>query len=334
MTTLSQNLISQLKTFNTYKDMDEYQIRKKIGNKYDIKRARNSELETELNELSEMVRKPKKENVKNIKKSKKSKNITHEMNNPILVNDTLREILLRAEVETINQYCLTTKEANKLCNDHHFWHDKLLLEGLPSFVQYDLKNINVENYIYKFNTDNKFTILYQLMSLANKDARKILIINDIEKHRQYQPTTGIISTSDNEYINVKLFNVLPEKALKKLSHFAKINASLLPDVNISTVEIHYKKDKYQLYLYSTDKDSMSQNTTHYKISYDETLNILTLLLFEKYIDINPDLTIVDSNNVQFYDDTDFRGYNNVNNLLKQTYYETLNSLEKKNGLKI
>lgn len=111
MATPSQKLVSQLQTFSIYKEMDEKQVRIIVGKKYDLKRARNSELKTELNNLTEMVRKS--------KKSKKEQD-----KEPILVNDTLREILLRADVETIHQYCLTTKEANKLCNDLLFNFNK------------------------------------------------------------------------------------------------------------------------------------------------------------------------------------------------------------------
>ncbi len=313
MTTPGQKLVSQLQTFNTYKNMDEKQIRKTIGKKYDLQRARNSELETELNDL----KKPKKKKAK-----KEIKEPTQSKEKTILVDDTLREILLRSDVETIEQYCLTTKDANKLCNDQYFWHDKLLLEGLPSFIHYDLKNIN-NHYSDLFKTKNKLIILYQLMITANKDARKILMINDIEKHRQYKPTIGVISTNDGEIIQVKTFNVLPEKAVKKLNKFG--------DDEICVIEIHYKKDQYQLYLYSCS--DVSQNISHYKITYHEALNILTVLLFEKYVDINPDLILVNSNMTQFYDDTDFKG-GDVDMLMMQTYYETLNALEKKNGLKI
>lgn len=325
-----QKLIQQLQSYKPYKNMDEKEIRKTIGKSYGLQRARNVELEIELDELQKPIKMTQKS------KNKKVKNDNVMDKSPKLVKDTLREILLRADINTIKQYCLTTKEAFKLCDDQYFWNEKLVLEGIPPMLfDHDLgttfrnlNDINVTFYENLTNTNakNKMMILYQLMVLANQDAKKILIVNDIERNRQFEPTSGIIKTDQSEYIPIKSFYVLPSKAVKKLNK--------LGDTDILVVELHYKKGKYQLYLYTTNKELSSQNTTHYKVSNNEAVNVLTLLLFDKYIAINPDLILVDSNDTEFYYDTDFRGDGgNIDRMVKQTIYGTLNALEKK-GFKI
>ena len=302
----SKKLINQLQSFNSYKDMNEREIRKSIGALYGIPRARNVELEIELDQLN----KP---------------SISIGLN-----NDTLREILLRTDVDTLKQYCLTNKAAVQLCHDQYFWNEKLILEGLPPILlNNDLKikerpMPNVENY-YMFNTNNPWIVLYILMKTANQNAKKILLINDIESTRQYKPTTGVIQTDQSDNIIIKGFYVLPLKAIKKLKK--------LGVTTILTIEIHYniKKKNYKLYLYVTD-DYSNKHTFHQSISYHEALNIITLVLYDKYIDYNPDLIWQDSNEKEFYYDDDFRGGVDENGLLKQMIYETLVILEKKEML--
>ncbi len=258
--------------------------------------------------------------------SKKSKN-NQALKSPKvqMVDDTLKEIMLRADVNTINNYCLTNKNAEKLCHDPYFWNEKLLLEKLPPLFIQTIPDVNVENYMNMYQNENKWIILYILMKTANQDAKKILIVNDIEVNRKYDQTTGQISTDQSDDIIIDDFYVLPAKVIEKLKK--------LKDNHIVNIEIHYN-GKYTLYLYTSNEYLSSQNTTHYKISYHETLNILTFLLYNKYINVNPDLILVDSNDTGFYYDTDFRGTTNAYIMAKQSIYETINYLEKNNMLKI
>ena len=172
-------------------------------------------------------------------------------------------------------------------------------------------------YYYSYDTTNAWIIMYHLMKRAHEDAKKILLVNEIESTRQYKSTTGLIKIGQSDDIEIKSFYVLPLKAMKKLEKEHKI---------ISNIEISYKK-KYKLKLEVDDKYTQS-------ISYQEALNILTLVLYDKYVNYNPDVIWQDSNENEFYYDDDFRGAANENGLLKHMIYETLVTLEKKQMLYI
>ena len=297
----SNKIAKELQGYKRYTGKTQKEIKEKLGNvdslRYELRRLES--------------------------KAKTSKS-NQELKSPKLVDDTLKEIMLRADVDTIKIYCLTNKNAEKLCHDPYFWNEKLKLENLPPLFIQNMPDVNLENYIGIYHIKNEWMILYSLMKTANKDAKKILIVNDMEANRKYDKTTGQISTDQSDDIIIDDFYVLPVKAIEKLKK--------LKDNHIVNIEIHYN-GKYTLYLYTSNTDDSSENTTHYKISYHETLNILTLLLYNKYIDVNPDLILVDSNDTEFYYDTDFRGTTNAYLMAKQTIYETINYLEKNNMLK-
>ena len=144
------------------------------------------------------------------------------------------------------------------------------------------------------------------------------MVNEIESTRQYKPTTGVIQLDQSDNIEVKSFYVLPLKALGKLK---KKEHKI-----ISSIEISYKK-KYKLKLEVYDTYTQS-------ISYQEALNIITLVLYDKYVNYNGDVIWQDSNEKEFYYDTDFKGGADENGRLKQMIYETLITLEKKEMLHI
>ncbi len=290
----SRALIKSLQAFELYKNMNEYQIRKSIGQLYDISRARNIELEIELNELNKPI------------------------NNDGLGEIHLNNDVLRADLKTVTQYCSTNKAAIKLCYDQYFWNEKLLLEGLPPILLNHDLNIttrpmpNLDNY----NQYNKWMLMYELMKLAGEDAKKILLVNDIESTRQYKPTTGIIQTDQSDDIDINGFYVLPLKIIKKLKKSTKI----------LRIEIH----DHKLSLTT----NLSQPILNASISSHEVLHIITLVLYDKYVDYNSDVLWQDSNEKEFYYDTDFRAGVDENGLLKQMIYETIITLEKKNILKL
>ncbi len=60
----------------------------------------------------------------------------------LLPADTLYNIMLNADIDTIKNYCTTSKEANKICHDKHFWINKFKIENyiVP-------KKYNMEEYI-------------------------------------------------------------------------------------------------------------------------------------------------------------------------------------------
>jgi len=155
----AKELLNELKTYNQYKNQTDYYIKKSIGGK---KQATVDELKNELIKLS----KPTITNTKSCSEEKKPKeaksvedNVQIKVGHEIytedqllemiqfykqhhkqyqdIVNipqDILEEIMLNADIKTINQYCLTNTNALKLCQNHQFWNSISLL--LVYFVRY------------------------------------------------------------------------------------------------------------------------------------------------------------------------------------------------------
>lgn len=282
------NLIKQLQTYDIYKNKSKKEIIKLIGNIYGIDKASNIELEIELDELQ----KPKSMN---------------------LVDDTMKEILLRADYQTLKTYCMTNKQSQKLCHDKGFWNEKLAYEKLPLILfdkdlgiesERSLENYEIEGYKEQAKTDNDWLILYFLMHEANKEAKKTLLVNKIEANREFKPTAGVIQITDIQFLPGSFY-------VKK--HITQ---------TIDQVKLTLMPKNYILKLYFEDDTEIEE-----EISHEEALYILTFILFEKYVgSVNSDAYIADSNGVEFFYNKDGTGHGingNINTALKYMIYETL-----------
>ena len=160
-------------------------------------------------------------------KSPKAQNKISVKGNKIqpLVNDTMREILLRADSNTIGQYCKTNKHALKLCDDKSFWRDK--------FSYYNFYFPVVIEYM-------SYLRLFRFIQEQMKDVEIILKINEIEKNRNYNKTKGIIKVRieymdvdnlddllsikferDNGFINFIIFELTDDGYMVKLEKLHK-----------------------------------------------------------------------------------------------------------------
>lgn len=70
------------------------------------------------------IEKNDKSDVKSVKSDIKVDMKTININNDVLYN-----LLLQSSSENITELCLVNKEAVKICNDNHFWQQKLKNEG-------------------------------------------------------------------------------------------------------------------------------------------------------------------------------------------------------------
>ncbi len=114
--------------------------------------------------------------------------------NTSLPNDTLREILLDSDIDTIKQYYKTHKEAKQLI-DKSFWQKK--------FKQH--------NFYFPIRTDMSYVDLFEFMEERMVDAKIILKINEMEKNRIYNKTDGNIIVNIEDMDANNLDNLLSSK---------------------------------------------------------------------------------------------------------------------------
>ncbi len=171
---------------------------------------------------------------------------------PFLINDVLREILLRSDIDTIKQYSLTTKQASQLF-DQYFYRDKLVLEGIPHFTTFDPKHKdrNIDKYCRKYSIKNKWLVYYLIMKDVNQDANNYMI-------RNFEPIESIES-----------FYVIPTKRVtnRRNEEYTVID------------KIYIHGDQFSIHIYVYDSDITCQEDFNQAISYDKLLNLFTLILF-------------------------------------------------------
>jgi hypothetical protein len=107
-----------------------------------------------------------------------------------LTNDVLYEIMLKADIDTVHQYCLTNKNALNLCQDKLFWKMKFNYDSLPLLYQFPKENFELidkdqqqylleENYIKQEpNTWKQWEQLYKqtqlMMTVATRFVNEII----------------------------------------------------------------------------------------------------------------------------------------------------------------
>src|SRR5437773_7095417 len=137
----TKSLIASLQSTNVYSGKTKHYIDKDLRSKYQLTTVKKEDYERELASITKTP---------TPKNKKKSKNTT-----PALHADPMREILLRADANTLNNYCQTNKTASKLCEDKGFWREKYARHNfyLPLVLQ----------------EDQTYLILFRLIEDAMKD---------------------------------------------------------------------------------------------------------------------------------------------------------------------
>jgi len=203
-------------------------------------------------------------------------NLIYEESN--LINDAIYEILLRADLETIRQYCMTHK--NNLCKDDSFWKNKLkdkvdFGENLPSIYIDDIRTVEGYMDILEIkDMRNLWKALYQNMKKAKNTAEHILLINKIEKTSKFNRTDGIIIIElydSYEYDGSDtLINILADFDVIIDNYSANY-------VRMTLYENNYKFKFTGLNLKTKDLDTYTEI-----VNEDKIIRILTLILFDSY----------------------------------------------------
>ena len=166
---MESNLINKLQSYDAYKNMSEYQIRKTIGQQYDIKRARNIELSIELDKLKQ----PKIQ---------------------ILPEDIAYELLLKTSYKDLSKLCLTNKMFNHLCQQNSFWIKKYNYDQLPVFKElthakeeykkvYDI--INQVNCIFNLRTDSHHTLSIKMIIDGSQNVTNLFLNYNLKVSKDF-----------------------------------------------------------------------------------------------------------------------------------------------------
>lgn len=254
----------------------------------------------------------------------------------LIPTDISKEIMLKIDIDTLSNYCQTTKELNKLCYNMNFYNEKLVSEGYIPIMFDNIRSMDnlkhiVNEYGEMFNTKNIYIILYKLVKLAEHDAKMALLVNQIEKDRKYLSSFG---SMDIELSGQKLEHYYIIYDIIKLELVHQFDNVDKATYNYITIE--YDNGIYKLIynLFTNDEDDDEEKEYDIEINKIDAINILTLFLFDRYTSINEDLRISGRRGIEFWYDTDLRFGHSKEYYNRQNIYETLYQLEKKGLLKI
>jgi hypothetical protein len=184
-------------------------------------------------------------------------------------NDTLTNILLLSDIDTITSMCLTSKNISNLCHDKNFWVSKFNMDNIP--LLYINEPTNMKQWIKE----------YKKIKNASITANKVLNILKVEN-------------ADIDYILLKFENNEPITTLLPISfqNIINLNNKDTQEIAISYIGNNDTKIIYSLYDKDTDNEIV---TVSQKISDITIKKILTSLIYYypyiKIVDENDDLHI-------------------------------------------
>ncbi len=267
-------ILKELQTHRKYKNKTQKEIGDKIGG------VANLRIElTRLNTKS--------------KKSKKSLSNKNELPSDIIYN-----LMLNADLKTLNNLCQTNKIANKYCNDKHFWHEKFQHEKLP-----------------QVSIDGDWISAYQLLIKAAEEAKLMMMVTEIEDYNgapdEYNMGgEGTINIKFNEALEkddlVKI--VLPDMIKKihnKIGSDTKTKYKKKYDLVPNSIQLVLYKPRIS-YHYELHVDQGDFEVERVESFYREMLNLLTYFRFYMlYGKLHPTgldkITFMDENDVSIID---------------------------------
>jgi hypothetical protein len=192
-----------------------------------------------------------------------------------LLPDTMYEILLNSDLETITKYCMTHK--NNKC-DSHFWKKKLngkvdIGQEFPSIYIDEFRTL--EHYLdnLEVNIEELPKTLYEKMKFAQKQAKNVMIINKIEKTRDHNHTDGIMKIypyDNHEDLGADGFiNLLPKIDIPIDNYSPHL-------IKMTLLDNHYKFEYTVL-----DRKTEDFETFDKIITEKEMLVIITLFIFDR-----------------------------------------------------
>lgn len=288
------SLVEQLQAYKIYKNMNDKEIRKSIGKQYGIPRARNVELEIELDQLKSKSKKS--------KSKSKSKNLTG-IEDPLLAVESSQflpelseEVLIRADLDTLRNYCIVNKQIHKLCESKAFWIKKMQYNNLPVPI-FDEEKYKKNN---KIKSEKLWYDVYHTLLTHQKIIKDILLINKIESRRKYNQSNGIIKIELYDFYEDgsadTLLSLFPEESFVFYLDDALFNTN---KYGLNLLKFQLIDDYYMLIYTVLDLETENFLESKTKINELEVMKILGQIMFDAK-DLMTDFDILDEHNNTFY----------------------------------
>lgn len=109
--------------------------------------------------------------------------------------DIIYEFTLRSDIKSLCVLCITNKYLYNLIYNNAFWIEKCKYEHLPiPYIGDDWNLDNYESHFRHFNYPKNYTWIniYKELLKASIVAKRIIIVNKVEKYAAFRPTNGEI----------------------------------------------------------------------------------------------------------------------------------------------
>jgi len=176
--------------------------------------------------------------------------------------DPFFEILKNTTIKSLPQFSMINKKFNELCHDKYFWIEKFKHDNLPLFSEH--------------NDYNEWIKEYNKMYDIRTTAKKVLIINDIERKRTDKwESEGCIEIFNNENINITNFF---DDDKSEINDIIGNLIEFIQDYYIYRVDNHYI---LQCIIVDTRLDYEYQHDFKETKSKNDIITILTHLIYYK-----------------------------------------------------
>lgn len=186
----------------------------------------------------------------------------------MLVDDNLKEVLMKSDIITIKQLVLVNKNMKLYCNDSTFWKNKFKQDSLP-IINDKLNTFSFKEWVKE----------YEEIYKCKKSSINILLLNKIRsgRRRYNQLPLAIYIT----YVN-HVYSDNSDNSEDVTVTNPNIPYYMLEKKDIEQIEIQYMSDNtYKVWYYIT-------NNTYYAEDglYDDVLNILCKMWYYSFKDKN------------------------------------------------
>lgn len=214
-----------------------------------------------------------------------------ESSNFELNSDILYAVLLKSDIDTIENLCLLDKRMTNFCNDKNFWHAKFELDNLPIILKDQLDNLprnkNTLPWIYEYK--DVYNAKRKSEGLINLGQYEYLKYH--EKYNYNYPVTMTIRC-DNDCL---LFlppdlrnNIINRKLTFNGGQYIEIRLLVKREGD------EYHHDDISYYAYENEGDKI----VSFRLERESTLDEIKALLFE-IIYNSRDIDVIDDDNISY-----------------------------------
>lgn len=193
---------------------------------------------------------------------------------PILNEDTLKEIMYNSDSNTLKQYCLTNKAADKLCANNNFWKTLFYKQNLPFLYEISNENLKMINKKIHIETEpesmNEWIKLYgdtiYYMNIATK------LVNNIIK-------TNTFTQFSAPYTSLDSLLWLPNEWFKTYTELLKTKLFFEQDITYSVNPGFDKEFRIILFFLFDDYDIEEKLESIYNLENEINLSKIEFITY-------------------------------------------------------